>query len=405
MAIPQTFNPWMCALLLGIGVLLSNPGCQTAPEPVVERVEAPPPPPEPALRAMADTHLTLFGEFPGRERVPFQARAASPAQQHTAISDGADFDVRVSPDGRMLVFASTRHASQPEIYIKAVDGQAITQVVADPAADVQPTFSPDGKRICFASNRSGNWDLWMVSLDGGQPVQITHSPQHEVHPSFSPDGKRLVYCMFNDRSDTWELWTLALDAPGSRRMIGVGLFPEWSPKGDSIIYQRARERGGRWFSIWRIDLKNGEPGFPQELAASSSMALIQPTWSPDGAWIAYGTARLETPAAASAEPASGMAAATPSSDLEQTRGDIWIMQANGTSAVQLTDGAGAYFGPAWSCDGRVYFTSRQNATETIWSVRPTGIAAPQTPVASVDTIVEPAAGQANRARIARGQGG
>jgi Tol biopolymer transport system component len=115
---------------------------------------------------------------------------------------------------------------------------------------------------------------------------------HEVHPSFAPDGQRLVYSAFNDRAGQWELWTVQLDQFGSTRMIGIGLFPEWSPVDDRIVYQRARERGGRWFSIWRIDLELGEPGFPVELAASSQMALIQPSWSPDGKWVTYGTAGL-----------------------------------------------------------------------------------------------------------------
>ena len=134
----------------------------------------------------------------------------------------------------------------------------------------------------------------MISTDSGRATQLTRSPWHEVHPSFSPDGRQLVYCMFNARAEQWELWVLQLDRPDARRMIGVGLFPRWSPKGDSILYQRARERGGRWFSIWRIDLENGEPRFPVELAASSQMALIQPTWSPDGEWVAYGTALPQT---------------------------------------------------------------------------------------------------------------
>jgi TolB protein len=294
-------------------------------------------------------------------------------RQHSFTAEGADFDVDVSPDGQRLVFSSTRHSLQPDLYLKAVDGVAVTQITSDPAADVQPCFSPDGKNVVFASNRSGNWDLWMVSADSGRATQITRSPWHEVHPSFSPDGRQIVYCMFNGRAEQWELWILQLDRPDSRRMIGVGLFPRWSPKGDSIVYQRARERGGRWFSIWRVDLENGEPRFPVELAASSEMALIQPTWSPDGEWVAYGTALPEergTPASTTSHPTS--------------RGDIWIIRADGTAPLQLTDGAGAHFGPCWSMDGRVYFTSLRNGSENIWSVQPMQSAPAQVPVASED---------------------
>lgn len=350
-------------VLLTVAALIVASGCSlirpSKPPPAATVEVAPPSPPEPRLERTADAQLTLFGEFPDRQRVPFHAQAASPMKQHTFTTEGADFDVDVSPDGQWVVFCSTRHTPRPNLYLKTIDGQAVTQLTDAPASDVQPCFSPDGQWVAFASNRSGNWDLWMVGLQGGQPVQLTNSSQHEVHPSFAPDGQRLAYCVFNSRGERWELWTLELNRTGSRRMIGAGLFPEWSPKGDSIVYQKARERGGRWFSIWRLDLAGGEPKFPVEVAASAEMALIQPSWSPDAEWITYGSAQVG---------AGGDLPESQNSTLD--RGDIWIVRADGSSALQLTEGGSAHFGSVWSVDGRVYFTSLQNGRENIWSVRP-----------------------------------
>jgi len=344
---------------------------QAAAQAAVEPAPAPRPV-EPSLHSAGDAQLTLFGEFPERSRVPFHAQAASPMEQHTFGSEGADFDVHVSPDGAWLAFSSTRHSQRPDIYLKKVGGQAVTLLACDPACDVQPAFGPDGRWVAFASNRSGNWDLWMVGLDGGPARQITNSPMQEVHPSFSPDAKRLAYCAFNERAQQWELWTLQIDQPASARMIGVGLFPEWSPAGESIVYQRARQRGGRWFSIWRIDLAGGEPKFPIELSARSDMALIHPTWSCDGQWIAYGTALLES------------GSDSPDGSPVMSRGDIWIMRADGTSPVQLTDGASTHFSPAFGADGRIYFTSQRNGSENIWSVKPLPGPITPAPAASKD---------------------
>ncbi|MCL2330706.1 MAG: DPP IV N-terminal domain-containing protein [Phycisphaerae bacterium] len=365
------------ASMASIVTILGLGGCQEPkPEPpAYQMVMLPPPPPEPQLRAVGDAQLTLFGEFPDRERTEFHSQAASPMKQHTFETEGAGFDVNLSPDGKTMVFASTRHYPYPKLYIKNVDGQAITQLTDDRCADVQPCFSPDGQHIAFASNRSGNWDIWIIALQDGRVTQVTHAPQHEVHPSFSPDGKQLAYCQFNERSQQWELWVVSLAQPNSRRMIGLGLFPQWSPRGDSIVYQRARERGGRWFSVWRIDLEpNGEPKFPIELAASSQMALIQPSWSIDGEWVTYGTAEVGAGGDGISDPGS----------LTMSRGDIWIVRADGSSPTQLTNGGGVNFGPVWSTDDRVYFTSRQNGLENIWSVRPMAKSAQPVVTAAVE---------------------
>ncbi len=331
-------------------------------------------PREPVLLAAADTELTLFGEFPDRRRVPFHARAASPMQRHTFGMEGADFDVDVASDGRRLVFSSTRHAIRPNLYLKEVGGQAVTQLTHDPAADVQPTFSADGRRVAFASDRAGSWDIWLLDLEGGPPRQITDSPWHEVHPSFSPDGRRLVYSMFNELAEKWELWVVNLDRPGSRMMIADGLFPRWSPVGDTIVYQRARERGGRWFSIWTVDLIDGEPTFPVEVAASSDMALIQPTFSSDGQWIAYATAEMQ----------AGDQNALPGQMPVFGRGDIWIVQRDGTSPLRLTDGQGAHFSPSFAPDGHVFFTRSQGGVENIWSARPMAVPITSGPVTAGD---------------------
>ena len=74
-------------------------------------------------------------------------------------------------------------------------------------------------------------------------------------------------------------------------MIGYGLFPSWSPSrdGDRIAFQRPRQRGSRWFSLWTLDLVNGEATRVTEVVLSSNAAVLSPTWSPDGKRLAFAT--------------------------------------------------------------------------------------------------------------------
>lgn len=304
--------------------------------------------------ASFDRPITMFGDLSSRESVAYSEQAAMSLTQHTFAEEGVDSDPQISRDGTFMVFASTRHHHSPDIYRKNIDGVAIAQITGDPAADVQPAISPDGRFIAFASNRTGNWDIWIVELDGRRPVQVTSGPEDEVHPSWSPDGKRLVYCSLAPRGQ-WELWIADAEAGGQRNFVGYGLFPEWAPDSSTILYQRARERGSQWFSIWTIELVNDEPMYPTEIASSIDHSLIAPAWSATGSHIAF----------------CGIPKADHSADQATAeQAVVWVVNRDGTNRIPLTDGLSANFSPTWSPQGRVYFTRRRGLSESIWSLRP-----------------------------------
>jgi len=258
-----------------------------------------------------------------------------------------------------MVFASTRHNLRPDLYLKSVRGVAVTQLTSDPSSDIQPVFSPDGRHVVFASDRTGNWDVWMIDVEGTQPVQITSGPGDEVHPSWSPDGEQLVYCSMPPGGGQWELWITDAYNGSSHKFVGFGLFPEWSPTDNTILFQRARERGSRWFSIWTITLVDGEPRYPTEVASSASQAMILPTWSKDGQRIAFATV------------APGLTESA-GDELPGAIADIWIMNMDGGSKIRLTDGHTANYAPSFSTDGRLFFTTRRTSNENVWSLLPSG---------------------------------
>lgn len=307
--------------------------------------------------ARADS-VVLFAE-PGHsgDLADFTTAGVS-LTQHTFSEEGSDFDVDVDPTGKWLLFASTRHNQYPDLYLQAVDGVAVTQLTSGPASDVHPTFSPDGRRIAFASDRAGGWDIWTMNVDGGPPVQVTHDPGHEVHPSWSPDARHLVYCN-QQQNGPWELWVADAVTDAAKRFIGYGMFPEWSPAGDLILFQRARERGSRWFGIWTLTLIHGEPRYPTELASSSAEAMILPTWSPDGGRIAFSASTHASEAL--------MATSFPNGGQSL---DLWVMNADGRGRVRVTDGHSANFGAVFGKDGRLFFLSDRTGHENVWSISP-----------------------------------
>ena len=319
----------------------------------------------PMLAAMHVGEVNMFGEISTGPHAACFTRSAVGMRQNTFGEEGGDFDPDVDAEGKLLVFSSTRHNLNPDLYIKAVDGVAVTQLTSDPGSDTQPVFSPDGTRVAFSSDRSGNWDIWVIDVTGTQPIQVTNSPADELHPGWSPDGDRLVFCSLPAGGGQWELWISDAVAGGLRRFIGYGLFPDWSPVDDTILYQRARSRGSRWFSIWTLTLVDGEPRYPTEVASSAAHALILPAWSRDGLRIAYTTV--------APGPMGGI-----ESSLASGTSDIWMMAADGRARVRLTDAYTGNYAPTFDNQGRVFFTSGRSGQEDVWSLMP-GTAVPGTP--------------------------
>ena len=312
----------------------------------------------PTLASARDAPITLFGSLPGRGEIRYAGRSGGSMLQHSFTHEGADFDADISGAGDRLVFASTRHHENPDIYIKRVDATAVTQLTSDTSADIQPAFSPDNQRIAFASDRAGNWDIWIIDINGQHPIQVTDSAMDEVHPTWSLDGQRIVYSALPPNTGQWELWVSPAQAKASSTFIGYGVFPEWSPVDDTILFQRARQRGSRWYSIWTVRLADGEPLYPTEVASSSHYALVTPSWSRDGRFIAY-TSVETSPAIESDFGASYQAS------------DVWVMDADGGLRARLTDGHTANFSPTWGAHDRLFFTSTRSGAENIWSVKAT----------------------------------
>jgi TolB protein len=304
--------------------------------------------------------VNVYGEINGVGADSSRAGGEAGFEQHSFADEGFDSDVCIDPSGKWMLFTSTRNSVHPNIYLQRVDGVSVIQLTNDDADYAYPTFSPDGKQIAFSSTRGGNWDIYMMDLDGKNVVQITTGPTQHVHPSFNPDATKLVYSSLGAKSQQWELWTVDL-VNGEKRMIGFGLFPTWCPvKGvDRIAFQRARQRGGRWFSLWTLELVDGEAHRVTEVAASTNAAIVSPSWSPDGTMLAFSTI-----AGASGNPTSGISADKPTGQQ-----DVWTINSDGSNRHRLTDGLGINLGPCWSTDDRVYFISDRSGTECIWSAK------------------------------------
>jgi len=205
-----------------------------------------------------------------------------------------DKNPAVSPDGRWLVFASTRERTDgTSLWIAPLQLSATPRrLTAEPAAiDSHPVWARDGRSIVFASTRDGgDFDLWQLAIDpDGKPgaaTTLTTAPGNEVTPSLASDGT-IIYAsvtQIGERALDSHLEERAPD--GTIRALTSGpadSSPAFSPDGATIVFARpALHNGTAHSELWRM-ARNSE--LVTQLVDLPLTDESGPVWSPDGRFV------------------------------------------------------------------------------------------------------------------------
>jgi dipeptidyl aminopeptidase/acylaminoacyl peptidase len=255
-----------------------------------------------------------------------------------------------------------------------------------------PRISPEGTWVAYtvgtldAGKDSGNTDLFMVRFAGGEATQLTHSPKGESRPRFSPDGRYLAFLSGREGKKT-QVWLLNRLGGEAERLTSYEANVSdlaWSPDGARLALVvrdvdpddpelRAKRAGaGKQdgaktappIVIRRRQFKRDREGYLRELrdhvyvfdlAKKAGFQLTsgpyddqQPTWSPDGKWIAFTSNR------------------TPEPDSNDNT-DIFAVAARaGDTPRRLTSWAGADSSPTFSPDGRTVAHIAGGDPKDVW---------------------------------------
>ena len=114
-----------------------------------------------------------------------------------------------------------------DIFIAAADGSDAKPFLAHPDLDYNASFSPDGRWIVFTSTRNGSADIYRVRPDGAELRRLTDDPAFDDQGALSPDGRSLAFV--SSRSGQADIWILELatrrasqsDEPSRRRLPSV----------------------------------------------------------------------------------------------------------------------------------------------------------------------------------------
>jgi len=182
-------------------------------------------------------------------------------------SKGYDAEATLSPDGRKMIFTSTRNGDL-DLYIMDFETGSTKQVTNTLGYDGGAWFSADGKKIVWRASRPATeqaiseykdllrqglvaptqMEVFIADADGSNTKQITSLGQANWAPNFLPDG-RIIFCSNHEYKRGFPFNMYIMNADGSNiekisRDKGFDAFPMFSADGKNVIFCSNRNNGG-----------------------------------------------------------------------------------------------------------------------------------------------------------------
>jgi Tol biopolymer transport system component len=266
----------------------------------------------------------------------------------------------ISPDGRQIAFFRGYGSVQDErLLVSNLDGSGERELIRSKPGELWfeiwgsgPTWSPDGQRIVMlASGREAAENhtyLLEVGVGDGTAREVPGMRWYQgAQVAWLPDGTGLLVVAQEKVAAPYQLWLVAYPSGTLRRLTNDLLdYDKVSLSADGrvlVIQQQTVVE-----HIWVIPDRDSTRARQLTFGASDRDGSNGLAWTPDG-HIVFASAR------------SGAS-------------DIWMMNADGTGARQLTaETAGVNWRPRATPDGRyIVFTSTRAGLQNIWRINADG---------------------------------
>jgi Tol biopolymer transport system component len=247
-----------------------------------------------------------------------------------------------SPDGKIIAFIRRDvNVAFSKIFTRAIEPAEESRLLDfDAGRSIDLDWLPDGSGLLVAAARDGYTNLWKVPTDGKTATKLVVG---EGVRTLSVDhtGTRLAYA--EARSPVANIWRIARSGDEAFEepacLIASTRFdwdPEISPDGKKIVLASWRSGGS---GVWICDA-----GDIDCTPVTQEGRAFNPTWSPDGNWIAY-----------TGEIGGNV--------------DVYVTDVEGAFHRRLTQSESADGFPSFSHDGQwIFFTSDRRGESENWKI-------------------------------------
>jgi Tol biopolymer transport system component/DNA-binding winged helix-turn-helix (wHTH) protein len=268
----------------------------------------------------------------------FVANADGSNQRKLLTARGYAYHLRYSPDGTRLRFTvGDKHMERNSLWEAKADGSGAHEILTsmtDFPSRCCGEWSADGRYFFFQTDRNGTSRIWALPewypfwRRAPQPIELTTAPPNFYMGGASYDGRKLYVTVSQPRAELVRydsqsrqfvpylsgisagdvetsrdgsmltyirypeatLWRSKADGSEGAQITGPSLragLPHWSPDGKHIAFSGSRP--GRPWNIFLVPSAGG----PAEQVTSGAYADLDPTWSADGATLAFAQVRME----------------------------------------------------------------------------------------------------------------
>lgn len=219
-------------------------------------------PPKPKLRTDGKYLWPIYAEFD-----IYEADLNGKITRKFTDSPGYDAEAVVSPDGKYIVFTSTR-SGDLELWRMDIDGKNLKQLTFGLGYDGGAFFSHDSKKLVFRSSRPTtaaeimeykdllaenlvaptNMEIYTMNIDGSGLKQITNLGKANWSPYFHPSDKKILFSSNHHSTRGYDFQIYSIDLDGSNLTqityeSEFNAFPMFSHDGKKLVFSSNRQAG------------------------------------------------------------------------------------------------------------------------------------------------------------------